>query len=133
MNRILIYTISIITLALSLCITGCSGIGAKSPSEVVAAAYMAANAGEYSKAESYLSSELINTMKSGLGALVGGMKGMWDETTRDGNIQRIEILKESIRGEGAKVDFRIHFKDGKTKDNDEPLIKEKGKWKITIG
>ena len=73
MNRIRIYTIPIITLALGLCIAGCGRIGAKSPSKVVEAAYMAANAGEYSKAESYQSSEAIDVMKSGLGALVGGM------------------------------------------------------------
>jgi len=124
------------TVALST--SGCTGGGgiailSKSPGDVVKAAYMAANAGQYSEAEKYLSSEVLNAMKGGLGALAGGMKGMWDKTTRDGTIDRIEILKEDVRGEGAKVLFRIHFKDGKTKDDDEPLIKENGQWKITIG
>ncbi len=33
----------------------------------------------------------------------GGLKGVWDKTTREGTISRIEILSEGIRGEGAKV------------------------------
>ncbi len=94
---------------------------------------MAANEGKYSEAEKYMSSEVINAMKSGLWAIAGGWKGVWDKTTRNGTIHEIEILKEEVRGEGATVYFRIHFKDGKTKDDDEPLIKEGGQWKITIG
>lgn len=112
---------------------GCDSIGQKSPSEVVKAAYMAANEGKYSEAEKYLSSEVITAMKGGLGALAGGMKGAWDKTTRNGTIEKIEIIDEGVRGESATVKFRIHFKDGKTKDDDEPLIKENGQWKITIG
>jgi len=125
--------VSAIGIALFVITGGCNSIGQKSPSEVVVAAYMAANEGKYSEAEKYMSSEVINAMKSGLGALAGGWKGSWDQTTRNGTIQRIEILKEEVRGEGATVHFRIHFKDGKTKDDDEPLIKEGGQWKITIG
>lgn len=110
-----------------------TGLFQKTPSETVIATYMAANEGKYSEAGKYLSSEVINAMKGGLGALVGGMKGIWDQSTRNGNIERIEILREEIRGEGATVYFRIHFKDGTTKNDDEPLIKENGVWKITIG
>lgn len=37
-----------------------------------------------------------------------------------------------MRGEGAKVFFRIHFKDGKTKDDNEGMIKQNGEWKIAL-
>lgn len=104
----------------------------KSPSEVVKAAYLAANEGNYSTAENYFSSELIDALKGDLGATAGGMKGVWDKQTRDGTIDKIEILKEEVRGEGATVDFRIHFKNGKTRDVDKPLIKENGRWKLTL-
>lgn len=116
----------------ALLITSC-GIVSKSPAEVVQVAYMAANAGNYSEAGEHLSKETHAAMEGGLGALAGGMKGIWDEVTRDGTIERIEILEENIRGEGAEVRFRIHYKDGQTEEEDEPLIKEDGKWRITIG
>lgn len=109
------------------------GLDSRSPAEVVESAYMAANAGEYSKANEYLSAEARSAAEGALGALVGGTKGIWDKMTRNGEIDRIEILEEKIRGEGAEVRFKIHFKDGRTKDDDEPLIKEDGKWKITVG
>jgi hypothetical protein len=54
-----------------------------------------------------------------------------DEDTRNGTIVKVEILKEEIRGEEAKVHYRIHYKDGQTKDDDASLIKEKGEWKLS--
>jgi len=71
-----------------------SGLFSKSPSDTVVAAYMAANEGKYSEAETYLSSEVLNAMKGGLGALAGArMKGVWDDMTRNGTIKRIEVLR----------------------------------------
>ncbi len=135
MNRTFQSLLSALGVAVLIFTSGCGSIGQKSPSEVVIAAIhgCVTNENKYSEAEKYMSSEVINAMKGGLWALAGGWKGAWDEATRNGTIQKIEILKEEVRGEGAEVDFRIHFKDGKTKDDDEPLIKEDGKWKITIG
>ena len=104
----------------------------KRPSDVIVAAYMAANDGKYSAVEPHLSSEFRNAMKSSLGTLAGGTKGVWDRETRDGTVQRIEILEENVRGEGATVSFRIHYEDGETETEAEPLIMEDGIWKITI-
>ncbi len=131
MNRTLHILLAAIGIAIFMFTSGCDSIGQKSPSEVVIAAYMAANEGKYSEVKKYMSSEVINAM-AGLGALAGGWKAVWDKITRNGTIQRIEILKEEMRGEGATVYFRIHFKDGKTKVDDKPLIKEDGQWKIII-
>jgi hypothetical protein len=115
------------------CGSGGGGLFKKGPADVAKAAYMAANEGRYSEVEQYLSSDAINAVKSSLGAMAGGMKGIWDKTTRNGTIERIEILKEEIRGEGARVQFKIYFKGGATKEDHESLIQEKGSWKITIG
>jgi hypothetical protein len=134
MNRKSHILVAAIGIALFVITIGYNAISQKLPSEVevVVTAYMAANDGKYSEVEKYMSSDAINAIKSDLGALAGGMKGVWDKTTRNGTIQMIEILKEEVRGEGATVYFRIHFKDGKTEDGNEPLIKEDGQWKITI-
>lgn len=126
-----IYLIFITVIFVTFFFDGCKKMG-KSPSQVVKAAYMVANESKYSEADKHLSSEILNVMKGGLGALAGGTKGVWDKATRNGTIERIEILKEEIRGEGAIVHFRLYFKDGSTKGDDEPLIKENGVWKITI-
>ena len=109
--------------------TGCGINGEKSPSATVEAAYMAANDGKYSEAEKYLSSEFINAQKTGVVVL----KGVWDLATRNGTIQKIEILKEEVGGEEATVYIKLYFKDGSTKEDCEPLIKENGVWKITAG
>lgn len=126
--------LSLILASLTLVTGACgkSGLFSKSPSDTVVAAYMAANEGKYSEAETYLSSEALNALKGELGALAGGRKRIWDRKTRNGTIQRIEVLREEVRGEGATVYFLIHFEDGSTEEDEESLIKEKGVWKITI-
>ena len=107
-------------------------IGPKTPSEVVKAAYMSANKGLYSEVKNCMSSEALTLLKGELGAMVGGLKGVWDEATHQGNINKIEILKEEVRGEGAKVYVKLTYKDGSTKNDDESLIKENGEWKISV-
>lgn len=105
---------------------------AKSPSQATQGAYEAANQGKYSEIESYMSSEALSAMKGDLGAMAGGVKGIWDKETHNGTITKIEILREEVRGEGAKVYFRLYFKDGTKKENSVPLIREKGHWRLTI-
>lgn len=102
-----------------------SGCGTKTPSQVVVATYMAANNGKYSEAEEYLSVNVAN-----LAALSGGMKSNCDRATRNGTIQKVEVLKEDIRGEVATVFFKVLFKEGKIKKDSETLVKENGLWKI---
>jgi len=115
------------------CKPGGAGLFSKSPGDVVKAAYLAANEGRYSETEKYLSSAALKLVQSDLGALAGGMKGIWDKETRNGTIESIETVAEEIRGEGASVHIRIHFKDGSSKEDDEPLVKEGGQWKLTTG
>lgn len=114
---------------------GCSsGILASSPSTVVKDSYMACNAGNYSKAESYLSSDLKNVVSGGMGMMAGGIKGICDNASHNGTISEVDIRSESIRGEGATVVADIHFKDGSSKAADiTQLIKENGDWKISPG
>ena len=89
---------------------------------------MAANTGEYSQADPHLSSAF---KKSSLVAKGGSTKALWDKLTRDGTVQRIEILDEIIRDEDwADVKFRLHFKDDKTKYSQAVLAQENGKWKF---
>jgi len=104
----------------------CSRIIKKGPPEVVKAFFAAANDGRYSDAEHYLTSSA-----KALIVLAGGIKKAADEETHDGKLDRVEILKVETRGQGAKVHYRLHYKDGQTKDDDDNLIVEDGEWRIS--
>jgi hypothetical protein len=94
---------------------------------------MAADEGNCSEAEKYMSSEVINAIRERPWEFEGGWKGLCDKITRNGTIQKIEILHGDAGGRfGAVVYFRIHFKDGETKDDSECLIEQGGQWKITF-
>src|SRR5205085_2836508 len=96
----------------------------KSPSDVVNVTYMAANSGQYSEVEKHLSKEALSAMKGTLGAFGGGFKGIWDQQARNGTIEKIEVKKEDVRGEGATVLFTVYYKDGSKRDDTAVLIKE---------
>ena len=109
---------------------------AKSPGESIKAFFMLANEGKYSAGEKYLSTEALKLLKEGPGLMKGGTKGYMDTLTANGNIAKIEIISEQIRGEGATVSFKVHykFKDGKVEvvDSKANLIKEDGEWKLSV-
>jgi hypothetical protein len=99
--------------------------GSRSPSEVVKATFLSANQGRYSDANNGLSSQLRAIQDQ-----TGMAKQLWDCVTRKGSITKVEILKEEVRGEGATVCFIIHYKEGRSFDSQEDLVKEGGNWKI---
>jgi hypothetical protein len=129
-------------------IIGCSGDGSKTqsvsktqsssetqtqmkPSEVVTAAYMAANEERYSEVEKYLSSKAKAAVNKA-GEVVGNMKDVWDRKNRNGTIETIEIIREDVKGDKATIAIRIHFNDRSISDQHESIIKEGGQWKMTL-
>ena len=103
------------------------------PSTVTQTFYMSCNVGDYSKAKSTLSPDADKLIDGELGALSGGIKGVCDKMTRSGELVSVEVIRQSERGEGADVTSKLHFKDGSTSEDHEPLIKVNGDWKITSG
>jgi len=120
-----------VVLTLLLLVSACS-FTPKSPSEVVKAFYAAGNAGKYSECEQLLSVPARNIFKEGSVAASGGLKGAVDRKTRNGTVERVEILSEETRGEGSEVAYKVYFKGGESHEDDEELIKEKDGWKITV-
>jgi len=104
----------------------CSRIIKKGPPEVVKAFFAAANDGRYSDAERYLTASAKALM-----VLAGGIKKFADTETRDGKLDSVEILQQETRGQGAKIHYRLRYKDGQTKDDDASLIVEDGEWRIS--
>lgn len=122
-----------IAVVCALGLAGCgSGILGSTPSSVVKDSYIACNAGEYSKAKSYFTKDVQNLLDGTIGTAAGGIKRACDEGSHNGNISKVDITSEKIRGEGATVIADIHFKDGTTNKGDvTQLIKENGVWKIS--
>ncbi len=121
------------SLALAVLTTSCGAADDSSPSKTAKAFYDTANRGKYDEAKKYLSSDFLNALSGPLGAMGGGTKSILDKATRNGTIEKVEVIKEEIRGDGAVVHVKLHLKGGKIEQDDTPLIREGGVWKITIG
>lgn len=133
MNLLRVIFSSVFLLLASGCGKGASAIFRASPTTVVQEFYEHANAGRYTDAQEMLSAEAKNAISGPLGQLSGGWKRICDSNTKNGTIQRVEILSEDVRGEGAAVIANIHFRDGSSKSRDTTsLVKEGGKWKISL-
>ncbi len=101
--------------------------GSPSPSQALKSVLLKANSGDYSVANKELSSEAKNALGSGVVS-----QAIWDDITKKGSITKVEILKEEIRGEGATVRFKLLYKDGSVFEGEEKLLKEDGKWKLSL-
>lgn len=128
LTPILVFLIVVLVILSFNCGTRRKGKEAQSPGETVKAVYMAANDGWYSETKKYIYSEVLNSINQNLGTL--HLVKQWDIYTRNGKIEKIEILNEIIRGERAEVYFKVYFKDGETKQDQDLLLKEGGQWKI---
>jgi hypothetical protein len=120
-NRLMVS--AVLLLAVGLVLSGCGGGG---PTGTVKAWFNAMNAGKYSEAVEYLGSGLAE-----LGKIDGG-KSMSDDFTNSGTMTKLEVISEEVRGEGATVKVRVHFKDGGVEDQTISLVKQDGDWKITM-
>lgn len=104
-----------------------------SPADVAIAFYREANAGNYKKAESYLSSHLImsiNMMQSLPGFGTIRLDNAMDAATKDGTIQRIEVERGLEHSASfAQVYLTIYYKEGQASDI-LTFQKENRQWRI---
>lgn len=96
------------------------------PSEVVRAAYEAANKGDYEKAEHHMTKfgrELL---------LQGGVnrRDRWDHLTRDRSIKEIVVVNESVLDDSATVTIKCYFADDSFVKQEESLKMEDGAWRM---
>jgi hypothetical protein len=114
----------VLACAMGLALVGCGGGG---PEGAVKGWYKAMNAGKHSDAIKYLGPAMAEFAK------MDGGKAMSDEMTHNGTMTKLEILSTEVRGEGAEVKARIHFKDDSVEDQNISLVKQDGDWKVTLG
>lgn len=106
---------------------GCSD-GAKSPSEVVKAAFMAANEGRYADADSHVSSDDLLRVRANWGSA----QAFWRRATGVGQLERIDIGAERVEGTEAVVECTFCYKDGSSVAYGVQLRLEKGAWRVLL-
>jgi hypothetical protein len=101
-----------------------------SPAEVIKTFYFACNSGNYSVAERLLVPEANWVLTHHIGAVDGGLRGICDEVTKQGHLQRVEILQQDVRGEVAEVHYMLYYADGSALEESQGLVVKRWVWKI---
>ena len=100
-----------------------------SPAEVIKTFYSACNSGNYSVAERLLVPDRLLT--SDIAAVDGGLRGICDAETRQGHLQKVEILQQEVRGEVAQVRYMLYYADGSAIEESQGLVVKHWVWKIS--
>lgn len=101
-----------------------------SPAEVIKTFYSACNSGNYSVAERLLVPEANQVLTHHIGAVDGGLRGICDEETKQGHLQKVEILQQEIHGELAQVRYMLYYADGGTIEETQGLVAKHWVWRI---
>lgn len=110
-----------------LLLLGACGNEEFSPSDVTSNLFDYASENEFSKMEKYISSNLLTVFENN----GYDMNSYANNITEEGRIESIEILNETIKGEGASVDYKALYSDGTEEKQTVDLIKENNVWKIS--
>lgn len=101
------------------------------PAEIIKTAYLAASDYDFPRANSFLQSAIMASIQKQTGPLADYVvKQMWQQTTKEGKLQEIEILKQKTTASKITISVRQHFSDGTTRDANEYLVLENSSWKI---
>ncbi len=124
------FLMSVVFIFMFAIISGCGSAGS-GPGTTVEKYYQAVESGKSDAALKLFSSKELEDedTKKKLLALIA--MGTEEIKTKDG-IKSIEIEKEEIDGDSAKVTAKVTYGNGKTDSQKVKLIKEDGKWKLTL-
>ena len=129
MKRVIV--IGLVLTIISALVVGCEE---GSPADVAIAFYREANAGNYAKAERYLSSQFIMSIKMmeslpGFGMI--SLDNAMDSATKGGTITRIEV-EEGIEYSGsvAQVYLELHYENETQASDILTFQKEDKQWRI---
>jgi hypothetical protein len=65
-----------------------------------------------------------------IGAVDGGLRGICDEVTKQGHLQRVEVLQQEGHGELAQVRCMLYYADGSAIEERQGLVLKRWVWKI---
>jgi len=120
-----VYSRRFIALLLVGCAAAC-GTLSPSPSEVVVAAFQEANAGRFSQADAYLTSDLKSVE-----AQDGGSRLVWRVNTRNQSLTSISPTRTDTTGDTSTVALTLVFSDGCRREAQVQLHREWDGWRIS--
>jgi len=122
-------SVGMLTLVLAFAfLTGLAPYG--SPAEVLQTFYSACNSGNYSVAERLIVPEANRVLMRHIGAVDGGLPGICEEETKQGHLQKVEILHQEFHGDLAQVHYRLYYADGTAAEESQGLVLRHWTWKI---
>ena len=127
-----LFAISVLMLVVVLAFTlGNRLVPHDSPPEVIKTFFSACNSGNYSLAGSLLVPEANRVLTLHIGAVDGGLPGICEEETKQGHLQRVEVLHEEIHGDLAQVRYKLYYADGSSIEDRQGLVVRHWVWKIS--
>jgi len=100
-----------------------------SPGEVIQTFYSACNGRNYPVAEKLLVPQANWAMTQHVN-VEEGLPGICEAETKQGHLQRVEILHQEIRGELARVRYMLYYADGSKLEETQGLVAKHWVWKI---
>lgn len=125
-----IYVVTL-TVFLILGFYSCGGASSNSPGKAVISLYEKMKNKDFEKVAKLYVTKDGEQLSEDETKKLEGLVGMGsEEYKKNGGIDKITINEEKISEDGAsaKVSFTIHFKDGKTDNEDVSLININGDW-----
>ena len=101
-----------------------------SPGEVIKTFYSACNTGNYSLAAELLVPEANWALSHQIGAVEEGLSGICVAETKQGHLDRVEIVHQELRGDIARVRYVLYYTDGSTAEESQGLVIKHWAWKI---
>jgi hypothetical protein len=101
-----------------------------SPAEVLQTFYSACNSHDYSVAERTLVPQANWVLTHHIGAVAEGLPGICEIETKQGHLERVEILDQEVRGEIARIRYKLYYSDGSTLEEIQGLVLKHWGWKI---
>ena len=66
-----------------------------------------------------------------IGAVGGGLREICDEETKQGHLQKVEVLHQEVRGDVAQVRYMLYYADGSAIEDSQGLVVGHWVWKIS--
>ena len=85
---------------------------------------------DYPAALGMYTADVRNALRISGGQVDQGYIEWAQEETKNGKVERIEIVDETVDAETANVKYRVVYGDGSTAERSVVLTKEEGQWKL---
>ena len=117
----------------------CAGLGACSssstdsgPEATVREFYRSINEGDYSNAMTLYSAEALDLWEDPEVVANSSFADWAKGETKSGEVDRVEIVQETLTEKTANVKFEVRYSDGSATSRTVDLVQEDGRWKMGL-